>query len=246
MVVKYNDLDTMIFKWEGLGKKGKIKMKEFVYVTEREAKKVKKELIELINLVQDEVRNQFTFRYDFIGSASRNMITYDKNGNTGYDFDVNLRVNDDEEEYSAKEIKDILRAGFDKHVKRFKYDFTEDSSRVITIKVKDTKNSKILHSCDFAIVYDCEDGRQQYIRYNKNQSSYTWEYQPKGFYRLPERIELIKENSLWNELRDLYLENKNKNNNPKKKSRSIFAESVNQIVNNYELEDDLYEEDDYE
>ena len=208
-------------------------MSDFKYVAKKEYQPVKKELIELINLVQDEVREYFTFRYDFIGSASRNMITREKNSTVGYDFDVNLRVNDDEENYSAKEIKQILINGFNRYNHLFDYDYCEDSKRVITIKVKDRKNSRILHSCDFAVVYDCEDGRQQYIHFNKNQQTYEWQYQPKGFYKLPEKMEAIKEAGYWQEVRDLYIEKKNNNNDPNKKSRSIFAETITQVYNNH-------------
>ena len=212
-------------------------MKDFVYVTKKEKQKVKKELIDLINLVQDEVRKYFTFSYEFIGSDSRNMITYDRKSNIGYDFDVNIRVNDDDDEYEAKDIRKILKNGFDKYSHLFQYDYCEDSTRVLTIKVKDRKNSRILHSCDFAVVYDCDEGRQQYIRFNKNQNSYYWEYQPKGYYQLPERIEWCKQNNLWGDgtggVRDRYIEKKNNNTDPNKKSRSIFAETVNEIYNQY-------------
>ena len=208
-------------------------MSDFKYVTKKEYQPIKNELIELINLVQDEIREYFTFRYDFIGSASRNMITRDEDSNVGYDFDVNLRVNDDEESYSAKEIKQILMNGFNRYNHLFKYDFCEDSKRVITIKVKDRRNSRVLHSCDFAVVYDCEDGRQQYIHFNKAQQSYEWQYQPKGFYRLSEKMEAIKDSGYWQEVRDLYIEKKNNNEDPNKKSRSIFAETVANIYNKY-------------
>lgn len=204
-------------------------MRDFEYVTKREYLPVKKELIELINLVQDEIRDYFTFRFDFIGSEPRNMITREINSNIGYDFDVNLRVNDEDEQFTAEEIKKILMSGFNKYNYLFDYDYCEDSKRVITIKVKDRNNSRILHSCDFAIVYDCSDDRQQYIRFNKNQNSYSWEYQPKGFYQLEERKELIKQAGLWQEVRDLYLCKKNNNVDINKKSRSIFAETINEI-----------------
>lgn len=46
-------------------------MKEFEYVSKKEYGPVRDELIDLIHLVQDEVREYFTFRYDFIGSARR-------------------------------------------------------------------------------------------------------------------------------------------------------------------------------
>ncbi len=206
-------------------------MKKFEYVSKKEYMPVKKELIELINMVQNEARDSFTFRYDFIGSASRNMITREVNGNKGYDFDVNIRVNDDDENYSAKEIRDILKRAFDKYSYLFSYDYAEDSSRVITIKVKDKKNARILHSCDFAVVYDCMNGKQQYIRYNKNQNKYIWEYQPDSFYRLEEKIKWIKDNGLWQEVRNKYLSNKENNSDSNKKSRSIFAETVAQVYN---------------
>lgn len=208
-------------------------MSNFKYVTKSEYQPVKNELIELINLVQDEVTEYFTFRYDFIGSASRNMITRDENSNVGYDFDVNLRVNDDDEQYDEQQIKQILMRGFNHYNHLFKYDYCEDSKRVITIKVKDRRNSRILHSCDFAIVYDCGDGRQQYIHFNKSQQTYEWQYQPKGFYRIDEKIEEIKEAGYWQQVRDLYIDKKNRNTDPNKKSRSIFAETVSEIYRRY-------------
>ena len=66
---------------------------EFVYVKKEEYMPVRQELENLIHRLQDEVRDKFTFQYRFIGSSSRNMITRDLKGNTGYDFDVDLFPN---------------------------------------------------------------------------------------------------------------------------------------------------------
>ena len=156
-------------------------MQDCKYVKKEEWQPVRDELYEIIHKLQDEVREYFTFQYHFVGSSKRNMITRGKNPNTGFDFDVNIEVNDPDEDYSAEEIRNILRNGLDRvtnHYGRsiFGYDYTEDSTRVLTIKVKDKANSRILHSCDFCVVKDCADGRQQYIHYNKKQQSYSWEY----------------------------------------------------------------------
>lgn len=209
-------------------------MKDCEYVKKEEWQPVRDELYEIIHKLQDEVREYFTFQYHFVGSSKRNMITQDRNSNTGFDFDVNIEVNDPDEDYSAEEIKNILRNGLDRVTNPygrsiFGYDYTEDSTRVLTIKVKDKANSRILHSCDFCVVNECEDGRQQYIRYNKKQHSYSWEYQPKGYYELPEKIEWIKKNGLWQQVIDVYLDKKNMNADKNKKSRSIFAETVHQV-----------------
>lgn len=69
-------------------------MHDFEYVPKKEWKPIRDELLEIIRRLQNEVRDSFTFQYHFVGSSSRNMITRDRNSNTGFDFDVNIEVND--------------------------------------------------------------------------------------------------------------------------------------------------------
>lgn len=212
-------------------------MKNFQYVTLNQLSSAKKELIQIINSVQNEVRQYFTFQFYFVGSVERNMVTYDIKSNVGYDFDVDLHVNDDDCRFTAKEIKTKIMFALNKLAYRCGYDNAEDSTRVITIKVKDKKNSRILHSCDFAIVNDYIDDegneRQEYIHFNKKQHSYSWQEQPQGFYLLGEKADWIKEHGYWQDVRDLYLYKKNHNNNPYKHSRSIYAETIHEICQRY-------------
>ena len=203
-------------------------MYHFQYVSKKELKPAKKQLMELIHKVQDEVRDSFTFQYKFVGSVQRNMVTCDVKSNAGFDFDVNIMVNDDDKDFEAEEIKNILMCAFNKYARKYGYDSCEDSTRVFTIKVKDRKNSRIRHSCDFAIVNDYGNNQQEYIRYNKKRKNYTWEEQTKGFYCLPEKIEFCKDNQLWQEVREIYLD-KNYNMDSNKKSRSIFAETIHEV-----------------
>lgn len=207
-------------------------MYNFDYVSKSEYMPVKKEVIELITKVQNELRSSFTFDFRFIGSTDRKLITCDFSSNTGYDFDVNLIINDDEE-YSAKEIKTMLIKAFQNHMSRYSYNKIENSTRVITIKFIDHKNSRIMHSCDFAIVYNYTDKhgnkQQQYIHFNKNQSSYCWNQQPSAIYLLPQKADWLRKHNLWDDVRDLYLWKKNNNDNPNKKSRSLYAETINEL-----------------
>ncbi len=207
-------------------------MTNFQYVKKSMYSNTKKDLEMLIHHIQNEVRDQFTFSYNFVGSVKRNMVTMDFDSNIGFDFDVNIHVNDDYEDFSPKEIKSILKQAFDKFNNQFGYDYCEDSTRVLTIKVKDKKNSRILHSADFAIVYDCNNNQQQYIHFNKKVNRYTWEYQPKSNFNLEKRISLIKKNHLWEQVRELYLYKKN-NNFMHKKSRSLFSETINEVFQQY-------------
>ena len=204
-------------------------MYHFQYESKKELKPAKKQLMELIHKVQDEVRDSFIFQYKFVGSVQRNMVTCDVKSNAGFDFDVNIMVNDDDKDFEAEEIKNILMCAFNKYARKYGYDSCEDSTRVFTIKVKDRKNSRIRHSCDFAIVNDYGNNQQEYIRYNKKRKNYTWEEQTKGFYCLPEKIEFCKDNQLWQEVREIYLDKKNYNMDSNKKSRSIFAETIHEV-----------------
>ena len=163
-------------------------MKNFQYVTKKQLTSAKNDLIQIIHSVQNQVRQDFTFQFYFVGSIKRNMVTYDVKSNVGFDLDVDIHVNDDECRFSAKEIKTKIKLALDKVAYQYGYDYVEDSTRVLTIKVKDRKNSKIIYSCDFAIVNDYidDDGneRQEYIHFNKKQIKYSWEEQPQGYYLL--------------------------------------------------------------
>ena len=211
-------------------------MYNFEFVSKKKRAPFKKDLIAILNEVQNIVRNDFTFRYDFVGSDKRNMVTCDYKSNQGFDFDINIEINDEDNQFSAKEIKSKLMTALNKVASKYGYDSAEDSTRVITIKVKDTTNSKILHSCDFAIVnnYVDEDGndKQQYIYYNKKQKSYYWEEQSDGYYMLPEKVEWIEENELESKLMQIYLDKKNFNLD-QKHSRSLYAEAVHEICQKY-------------
>ena len=204
-------------------------MHDFGYVTKKQAQPIKDELYQILYMVQDLVRDNFTFSFTPIGSSSRNMITYDAKSNIGFDFDINIEVNDDNEDFEPKEIRTIIRTAIDRVAPRYGYKSCEDSTRVLTIKKVDTSHSRIIHSCDFAIVYNCTDGRQQYIRFNKDNNYYSWEYQVKGFADLNKKTDWLKKNGLWGNLQDYYIEKKNANENPDKHSRSVFAESINEM-----------------
>ena len=113
----------------------------------------------------------------------------------------------------------------------------EDSTRVLTIKIKDAEHSRTVFSIDFAFVRDyTDDGfkRQEYIHLNKKQKSYTWNMQPEGYYLLQDKVDWIKAQGLWgSELRPYYIEKKNANTNPNVHSRSIFAIAVHEICQKY-------------
>ena len=213
-------------------------MYHFKYVTKAEARKVRENLEKLVHEVQDEVRDNFTFRYYFIGSSARNMITYDPTTNIGFDFDVNLEVNDNAGQYSAKKVRQTLEHALQKVYRKYGYTHFENSKRVFTIKGYNMNSEKVEHSCDVAIVNNFIDEEgiegQEYIAFDKIRGSYSWEMQTKGFELREKEDFLRKRQAAWDAVRARYLKKKNTNRDKSKHSRSLYAETIKEIYDQYE------------
>ena len=126
---------------------------DFHYISKHDPKvqEAYKDIQAILRGAQDLLRPKFTFRFDVVGSYKRNMITYDSKSNVGYDFDFNIEVNDDER-FKPKQLKNMLQKAIGAVCVKYGYDYPEDSTRVLTIKMKNRRESRILNSCDFAIV----------------------------------------------------------------------------------------------
>lgn len=218
---------------------------EYEYVSNKEISLVRDEIEKIIHRVQDYLRKEriLTFQYYLVGSASnkRHLVTRLKNGNKGFDLDYNIIIQKIADEYDdAESIKKILMKIFDMF-KLEKYTNCKDSTSVFTIKNIDTKTNSIKYSFDFAIInyykeYDDEIKedveRQEYIKNDKYQHQYIWNLRPIATNHRY-KVQWIKENGLWNNVRKHYLEKKNSNIDPNKKSRTMYYETINEIYNNF-------------
>lgn len=213
---------------------------DFEYVKPTEYGPVKAKLRELINKVELEMQREcFSFQSEFIGSTTLNMVTRDRKSNVGYDFDVNVYPNVDFDDYTPAELRQLFTKYFNKYAHEYGYSHCEDSTRVLTIKVKDTAHSKIKHSCDIGIVLYDDDDDGWYVHCNKAGDRKTYEFK-----MLPDpdeiedKISWLKENGYWNQVRKMYLRLKNNNTDDDKKSRSLRLEAINNIFNEYVEYDD--------
>lgn len=226
----------------GMGRKETLYMSEYEYVNRSEYAPVRKELEQIINRLQDEMRESYglTFQFRLVGSGKRHLITRIKGGNKGYDFDYNLILTPpgDGYYYIAKVIKQEFMDALKIALKGTKYSFPKDSTSSITIKVVDKKGKKIEHSCDFAIIYygenDGDDG-YFYLRNNKRQPGYQFVFRTSNFY-LDEKVQEIIAGDGWNYIREEYLLLKNINSGNGKPSFALYAEAVNNVYNQMYLQ----------
>lgn len=224
----------------------------YEYVSKKEVSFARNKIEQVIHNVQDYLRrnNILTFEYNLVGSASnhRHLVTRIANGNQGFDMDYNIIIQRINTRYNnPKSIKKVLMETFNKFLPK-DFNYCEDSSSVFTIKKVNKQSKKIVYSFDFAIVNyfdedvansnfdedydDPEDEyyqieRQEYISFNKKAGSYSWELRRiASDHRYMEQC-VKSDSSIWNELRDLYLQHKN--SRPNEKSRIIYYETLNQI-----------------
>lgn len=209
-------------------------MKKYEFVSKKEYTPVRIELENIIKKVQVILKKEFTFQFKLVGSGGRHLITREVNGNKGFDFDYNLILN--QYNKNAKYVKEKFIDAINKAVKGTNFSNAEDSTTSITIKVKNTKASKIEHSCDFAIVYyldDSENHHLKYIRHDKNQNQYIWAVRHNS-YNIDKKLEWLKNNNknYWNELKyEHYLKLKENNKDPNKHSFQLYHEAVNNMYN---------------
>lgn len=216
----------------------------YEYVKKSEYTPVRKELEQVINHLQNEMRKSYglIFQFHLVGSGKRHIITRIKGGNKGYDFDYNLILTPPENgyRYIAKVIKQEFMDALKIALKGTKYSFPKDSTSSITIKVVDKNGKKIEHSCDFAIIYygenDGDDG-YFYLRNNKRQQGYQFVFRTSNFY-LDEKVQEIIADDGWPYIKEEYLLLKNNNyrNKHRKPSFALYAEAVNNVYNQMYLQ----------
>ncbi len=219
----------------------------YEFVSKKEYEPVRIEIESIIKKVQKILRKEFTFQFKLVGSGSKHLITRVKNGNKGFDFDYNLILNCEEGHFwKPKYAKERLLDAFDEAIIGTNYDHPENSTTSITLKVKDAKNSRIIHSVDFAIIYypELDDDEEEYFKYIRNnkrnwENNYTWEVR-KCSKSIDYKLEWLKDNldNYWSEVKDEYIKLKDANRDPNKHSFQLYYEAINNLFNSYGGNDD--------
>lgn len=210
----------------------------YEYVKKSEYQPVRLELEEIIRKIHHYMRTNYklTFQHKLIGSGNRHLVTREKGGNKGFDFDYNFIIPHPGEGYYWK--ADVIKKQFTEALKfalkGTNYSKIQDSTSSITIKVVDRTNSRILHGCDFAIIYYSEDedfNGYYYLKNWKNQKRYSFEQRISSI-DIDEKLDVILsyENG-WNMIRDEYIKLKNRNRDINKRSFVLYLEAVNNIYN---------------
>ena len=209
----------------------------YEFVSKSELVPVKDQIEGIINTLQDSMRVfGVTFTFKLVGSGGKNLVTRVVNGNTGFDFDYNLGIQKDGD-LSAKDLRLKVKRELEKLLQGTGYSTVSSGKQSMTFKFIDHDNSRIIHSCDFALVNDyvdeVGDSIQEILIWQREDDTYIWNKRPYAKNH-SDKLSNLKANGLWQEVKDEYLKIKNNNQDKEKKSFSLFFEAINNVYNRYD------------
>ena len=176
----------------------------------RRAKPVCREImLDLQHLVR---REGVVCQFFGVGSAARNIITQNEDG--AIDFDYNLNVISWPEEMDDRDIKETVRKCFNKAMRERGLGDVQDSTSSLTtglIYFEDDRYTQF--SIDVAVVSQDEDGNWHRLIHEKTGYTYEDRYywnKVRSSKGLPDRVDWLKRNGHWTEVRERYVEVKNR------------------------------------
>ena len=204
-------------------------------------KKLKNTCSGIINELVQMINNEEALEVEahLVGSGAKNLIT--QNEEEPVDLDYNLcilncnefNIND------GKSIKEYIRKSFNKVLKRNGWGDCQDSKSALTTeyRVFNTGNQTSF-SIDLCIVI--EDGDRWWRLIHKKTGyiqtdEWIWN-EGKNSKGLRNKVEWLKDNNLWNEVRDTYLDKKNLyliRNDYNHPSFICYIEAVNEVYDKH-------------
>lgn len=214
----------------------------YEYVVENEVKRYRSNCSNTMEQLRDLLNEKYDINTQFslVGSGgdSRNMVT--RNGDGPFDLDYNLVIISMPNEYwnNLKILKDRVRDSLNKVVDNTWFSDGKDSRSVITSILHFKDLPEVEFSFDIAILARNSNGN--YCRLIHNNKGYwnehfTWNEVPSS-HNVKEKADILKRNSLWNEVRETYLNKKNmylRRNDDNHPSFVVYVESVNEVYNKY-------------
>lgn len=207
------------------------------YVTKNEVSRYRYSCANDLMQLRDVLREDYGINSSFtlVGSGASNLVTV--NGNGYYDLDYNLHILSMHDKYlkNLKQLKDIIRTELNKIV-GVAFSDAKDSRSVLTSILHFKDSPKVKFSFDIAILTQNRNGDWCRLIHNKQNGQYTWN-EVKNSNKIKQKATIIKQERLWEEVRDRYIELKNyylkRNQENTHPSFVTYTEAVNEIYYQY-------------
>lgn len=202
-------------------------MYNFNYLLKNDSLKVKKEVTELLHLVQKEISN-FSFDFMFVNASKYNIFLQESRNKRPISVYVNLLIEDKETNFLAKTIKTDLIEAINKVLYKNKFSYKETSDDVNSIRVisKDASGKRIAKSLNIRLIKKVE-GQDMFIKYNVTKYNYSYNPYNDKTENIEKCITYLRNNMLWDDARALFLEKLNQANRKEDTMSEIFINTLN-------------------
>lgn len=205
-------------------------------------KKLRRTCSDIINQLVQRINNDSVMDVEahLVGSGARNLETQNANNPIDLDYNINITgiytmdINDGEG------IKEYIKKEFNKVLKANDWGTCKDSTSVLStgFRVFNTGN-KTNFSIDLGIIRESNNGNWFRLIHQKTGNTYTdrWFWnQGMNSNGLEEKVEWLKNNNCWTEVRNAYLKKKNMYLSRGDQDHSSFicyVEAVNEVYDKY-------------
>lgn len=223
-----------------MGKEGEKFM--YHYIEDKEfLGRMKNLCSDIMNQLKQQINNDSVMQVDIhlVGSGAKNLIT--QNANNPIDLDYNLCIIETYEINinNGRAIKEYVVEQFDYVLKKNDWKTSNDSTSVISTKHRQLKKgNRTPFKIDLGVVFEDYRGWHRLI-HNKTgfvaYDQYYWNDSPQSR-GLDDRVYAIKNEHLWEEVIDLYLEKKNmylRRNDHNHPSFIVYIETINEVYGKY-------------
>lgn len=192
---------------------------------------------QLVQLINNE--GKMHVRAYLVGSGAKNLIT--QNADEAIDLDFNLEIIDcyEFDINDCKNIKNYIGEKFDTILSKNNWADCQYSSSVFTTEQRVFCNgNKTPFSIDLCIVRRRQNNWERLICENTGftiLNRYYWNQAPNSN-ELSKKVEFLKKENYWEEVRNIYLDKKNmylRRNNQTHSSFIIYIETINEVYYKY-------------
>lgn len=197
---------------------------------------------DIVNQLVQTINNEgfLTVQAHLIGSGAKNLITQNENEDIDLDYNlVIININSSWDINDCKQIKEYVKKKFNDVLKNSGLGACSDSKSCLsTKKLHFIEDYQTKFSIDLAIVCEDKYGNWRRLIHKKTGivflDEWIWNIS-RNSKELTNKVKWIKDNNLWSELRNAYLNKKNmylRRGDNEHPSFICYIEAVNEIYNN--------------
>ncbi|MBE6665817.1 MAG: hypothetical protein E7603_06335 [Ruminococcaceae bacterium] len=195
----------------------------------------------IINQLVQEINKDsvMTVEAHLVGSGAKHLETQNENEPVDLDYNISILETKQFKIQEGRKIKEYIRKKFNAVLNVNGWGDCQDSTSALTTgRMRFRSNNQTAFSIDVGIVVERGDGWHRLIHKktgDHTKDEYIWNKVRKSE-DLTKKVDCLKKNNLWGELRKIYLDKKNlylSRNDHNHPSFNIYIESVNEVYFKY-------------